>query len=128
MGDERGFFGFDNLIKVMLSHFILKNKLLVSSVQTTTLLSHLSNSFLDILKLIIQLSIRSIKQSEVLLLLLNLFLSNLNLSIELFCLFLRPFSLSTRHLPVHLLDLVVGVVLEFLLALRFDLEFVDGCL
>ena len=112
----------------MLSHFILKNKLLVSSIQTTTLLSHLSNSFLDILKLIIQLSIRSIKQSEVLLLLLNLFLSNLNLSIKLFCLFLRPFTLSTRHLPVHLLDLVVGVVLEFLLALRFDLEFVDGCL
>lgn len=60
--------------------------------------------------------------------LLDLLLGDLDLGVELFGLFLGAFALCTCDHPVHLLNVIVGVVLEFLLPLGFHLQLIDGCL
>jgi len=110
----------------MLGHFVLEDEFLVVGVEACTLFGHFCDGLLDVLELVGQLSVRIVQESEVLLLLVNLLLGDLDLSVELLRLLLRPFALGTGHVPVHLLNFVVSVVLEFLLTLRLYLKFVDG--
>ena len=64
----------------------------------------------------------------VLLKLIELSLSGADLSLELLSLFLRALSLGMSNRSVHLLDIVIGVVLELLLSLGLNLQLVDGSL